>query len=221
MREFTALRFSKPSLFVVVLLLLLFIVPTTGIANPIYVYQEPDGVIRFSNRPPPENTKAEVFSPGKNSFTRYSSLGQGRRFAPRLFPDRYKDIIEQNSRRYGVDADLIRAVIHAESAFNPRAVSPKGALGLMQIMPFNLKRFGITDPFVPEQNIRGGVLFLSMLKERYRGNLRFMLAAYNAGEGAVTRFGGVPPYPETQQYVTRVLDLYQRYKSQSLRSTPG
>lgn len=200
---------------VVGILFLSILIPANLTANPIYVYTEPDGVIRFSNKPPEGNTKAKVFRPGSGAFSHYSSLGRRRSFAPRLFPDRYKGSIDLYSSEFGIDPDLVRAVIHAESAFNPRAVSPKGALGLMQIMPFNLKRFKVRDPFEPGQNIRGGVFFLSMLKERYRGNTRLMLAAYNAGEGAVTRYGGIPPYPETRQYVTRVLELYQRYRSSS------
>ncbi|MCI5066513.1 lytic transglycosylase domain-containing protein [bacterium] len=109
--------------------------------------------------------------------------------------------------------ELIRAVIHAESAFNPKAVSPKGATGLMQIMPFHFRRLGITEPFNPKQNIRGGSRILSELQGRYRGNTKLILAAYNAGEEAVRKYGGIPPYRETQNYVKKVLSLESRYRA--------
>ena len=120
-------------------------------------------------------------------------------------------LISSASHEFGVDKDLVRAVIHAESAFNPRAVSPKGARGLMQIMPFHYKRLGIKDAFEPQQNIRGGTRLLAKLKERYKGNTRLALAAYNAGEEAVEKYHGIPPYRETQNYVRKVMSLWKRY----------
>ena len=106
---------------------------------------------------------------------------------------------------------LAKAVVHVESAFRSKARSPKGAMGLMQLMPATARRFGVNDPYHPQQNLRGGMKYLRFLLDRYRGDLRLALSAYNAGEGAVDRFGGVPPYRETQEYVRRVMRMYRQY----------
>lgn len=191
-----------------VVLVVIFVRPSLAVGDSIYVFKEPDGTIRFTTKPPPKGTRAEVFAPGKGNYTRLPLLGN----RGAVFPEKYRSIIEKHSKHYGVERALVQAVIHAESAFNKRAVSPKGALGLMQLMPFNLDRLGVEDPFSPDENIQGGVRLLSMLQKRYRGNLRLSLAAYNAGEDAVERYAGVPPYRETRLYVQKVLGLYQRYR---------
>lgn len=123
--------------------------------------------------------------------------------------DRYAPVIDRVAMRYGVHPDLIDSVIRVESAFNPRAVSRKGARGLMQLMPETASLLGVRDAFDPLQNIDGGVRHLRGLLHRYRGKLVLALAAYNAGDGAVDRYRGVPPYRETQHYVKQVLWLYQ------------
>lgn len=134
----------------------------------------------------------------------------------------YADEIAAASARHGVDEALIRAVIHAESAFNPNAVSRAGAQGLMQLIPATAKRFGVEDPFAPGQNIEGGVEYLAWLGKRFSGDLSKITAGYNAGEGAVERHGGVPPYAETQVYVQRVGILRERYRKELLsRATPA
>jgi soluble lytic murein transglycosylase-like protein len=109
---------------------------------------------------------------------------------------------------YGVDYLLVDALIRTESAYNPNAVSRKGAMGLMQLMPATARRLEVDDPFDPEQNIRGGVAEFARLLERYSGRVELALAAYNAGEGAVARHGGIPPYRETRAYVARIMLLY-------------
>ena len=117
----------------------------------------------------------------------------------------YNDLIEEHSARNVVSADLVRAVIQAESAFNPRAVSSKGAMGLMQLMPATAAEHGVLDPFNPAENIRAGVRYLKQLLDSYSGRVELALAAYNAGPGAVKKYGGrVPPYRETQNYVSRI-----------------
>lgn len=118
---------------------------------------------------------------------------------------RYTQDIQEISGRYGVSPVLVEAVIRVESAFNPWAVSSKGARGLMQLMPQTAYALGVRDSFNPRQNIDGGVRYLRYLLDRYPGNLSLALAAYNAGEGAVDYYRGIPPYPETQQYVQKVL----------------
>ena len=120
--------------------------------------------------------------------------------------DRYAPIIAAAAARYGVDPDLVHAVVRAESAYKPRARSHAGACGLMQLMPATARRFGVRDIWDPAQNVRGGVAYLRFLLDRFDGDIRLVLAAYNAGEGAVAKYGNrIPPYRETRTYVRRVL----------------
>src|SRR5688572_10513513 len=123
-------------------------------------------------------------------------------------PSRFDPIIERYALEYGVNPTLIRAVIQVESDFDPRTVSRKGARGLMQLMPATAKRFRVDKVHDPEQNIRGGVKYLSELMAMFGGDLPRVLAAYNAGENAVKRYGGIPPYAETTTYVKRALTVY-------------
>lgn len=125
--------------------------------------------------------------------------------------DTYREQISTSARTHGVDEALVRAVIHAESAFRPNAVSHAGAGGLMQLMPGTAARFGVRDRFDAAQNIDGGVRYLAWLLRRYNGDVTLATAAYNAGEGAVDRYGGVPPYRETRGYVVKVADLFHNY----------
>jgi hypothetical protein len=125
---------------------------------------------------------------------------------PKALP--YRDLIAKYCQKYSMDWKLVAALIQVESAFNPRAVSPKGAKGLMQLMPQTQKELGVADPFDPEENIRGGVQYLQQLLQACQGDLELTLAAYNAGIGRVQAYKGVPPYPETQLYVTKILTLY-------------
>jgi soluble lytic murein transglycosylase-like protein len=120
----------------------------------------------------------------------------------------FESIIQQASKKYGVDADLVKAVIQNESAYDPSAVSSAGAMGLMQLMPATAANLGVEDPMNPSDNIEGGVKLLRELLNQFGGNLTNTVAAYNAGAGAVQQYDGVPPYQETQTYVNRVLSTY-------------
>jgi len=117
---------------------------------------------------------------------------------------RYDDLIQQHATTHGVSMNLVRAVIQAESGFNPAALSPKGAMGLMQLMPATARELGVANPFHPGDNIRGGVTYLARLLSRYKQNIELALAAYNAGPGSVEKYGAVPPYRETQEYVKKI-----------------
>ena len=123
---------------------------------------------------------------------------------------RFTNLIEQAAYRHQVDARLVHAVIQTESAYNSMAESPKGAVGLMQLMPNTAKRFGVLDPSDPDQNVDGGIRYLKYLLNLFNPNLELAIAAYNAGENAVMRYNNsIPPYPETQNYVKQVLALYR------------
>ncbi|MDF3934337.1 lytic transglycosylase domain-containing protein [Pseudomonas citronellolis] len=142
------------------------------------------------------------------------SVPKGFRVASlRLDPLSYRREIEAYSGHYGVDRALVRAVMHAESAFRPNAISVAGAQGLMQLMPATAERFAVDDPFDARQNIRGGVRYLAWLLKRFNGNQTLALAAYNAGEASVDEYNGVPPYAETRSYVTLVQSLAERYRN--------
>jgi hypothetical protein len=127
-------------------------------------------------------------------------------------PVDFERLVAESAQRHGLDPALVRAVVGVESGFQPQAVSPKGAQGLMQLMPATARDLGVTDPFDPAANLDGGSRHLSALVVRYEGDLTKALAAYNAGMGAVARHGGVPPYAETRKYVQKVLGRYQAAK---------
>jgi len=142
---------------------------------------------------------------------RYRPYGlRSRTHRPRLLRD-YEKIILQASRQYGVCPALIKSVIKAESDFDHLAISHKGAQGLMQLMPQTADEMEVLDPFNPEENIVGGTRYLSLMLKRFKNNLKLALAAYNAGPTVVEAYQGLPPYPETKQYVTRVLEYYQAF----------
>lgn len=119
-----------------------------------------------------------------------------------------RSMVSEISREHGIDPKLVDSMVRVESAYNPGAVSRKGAMGLMQLMPATARRLRVPNPFDPEANVRAGVREFSRLVERYSGNLQLALAAYNAGEGAVARYRGIPPYTETRNYVSRIMTLY-------------
>lgn len=127
-------------------------------------------------------------------------------------PAAFRELVERTAQRYGVDPALVDAVIRAESGYDPQATSPAGAAGLMQLMPTTARGLGVSDPYDPAQNVEGGVRYLRGLLDRF-GDVQLALAAYNAGPGAVLRYGGLPPYPETRAYVQRVLSTWERQRA--------
>lgn len=193
--------------------------PKVAEAGPIYVVKEADGSIRFTDRKPVNSQAAKVFTSSGGTFGHYTisplkaklwSRGSGRHTTVASRSRQYENVIAQASHAHNLDPALIKAVIHAESSFNPQAISRNGAIGLMQLMPTTAKRLGVR-PHVPEENIKGGVRYLSNLVRAFKGNLKLALAAYNAGEGVVRRYQGIPPYEETQTYVKKVLALRDVY----------
>jgi len=152
------------------------------------------------------NGKKVIYNVGSSGSGRSSDLKWLARQRDRR--SSYDRLIEQYADRYNVDPILVRAVIQVESNFNPQCVSNKGARGLMQLMPETASRYGVKKILDPEENIRGGVAYLADLLEMFSFDLPRVLAAYNAGEGAVTRHGGIPPYSETMTYVKRALTVY-------------
>ena len=177
-------------------------IPSVSLAD-IYKYVDKDGVIHFSNVPSTEGKWVLVIKEKRVHF----NLGQNF--------EKYQPEIWKASQRYGVDYNLVKAVIKAESNFNPKAVSRAGAKGLMQLMPQTANLLQVNDSFHPEENIDGGVRYLRYLMNLYNDNLQLALAAYNAGEGAVYKYRGIPPYQETQTYVQRVLRYYEQYSRES------
>ncbi|HMA97790.1 MAG TPA: lytic transglycosylase domain-containing protein [Polyangiaceae bacterium] len=127
---------------------------------------------------------------------------------------RFDQHIRDAARLYQIPEELVRAVIMVESGFSPRAVSPANAKGLMQLIPATAQRMQVEDIFDPRQNIYGGVRYLRVLANLFNGDLALTIAAYNAGEGAVLRYGGIPPYRETEDYVTRVIGLFRKYRAE-------
>jgi soluble lytic murein transglycosylase-like protein len=128
-------------------------------------------------------------------------------------PAAIASMIQSSAERYGVDPALVRAVINQESGFNPYATSSAGAQGLMQLMPQTAQALGVSDAYDPGQNVDGGTRFLRSLLDRFGGDTRLALAAYNAGPAAVERYGGIPPYAETQHYVASILGDYEQERS--------
>ena len=173
----------------------------TSAEAQIYALRDESGVLTLSDKPLGEAAQAYAVAGAAGYRTTVPSSG-----APvAVRPSQWDDVIEERSAAHGVRPELVRAVIQVESAFNPRARSVKGAMGLMQLMPDTAADLGVTNPFDPEQNIRGGVAYLRSLLDRFNGNEELALAAYNAGPGAVTKYGSkVPPYRETREYVQKV-----------------
>lgn len=182
---------------------LLFLVLTIGLASPaaaqIYSWRDADGKLVLSDQPRVDRGTMSTYA-----VSGAATIRATKPLVPSLKSALYDASINEHSQRLGVSADLVRAVIQVESAFNPSAVSTKGAMGLMQLMPATALELGVSNPFEPDQNIRGGVTYLKRLLDRYDHKVELALAAYNAGMGNVEKYGDVPPFKETRAYVKKI-----------------
>ncbi|MCG2633813.1 MAG: lytic transglycosylase domain-containing protein [Gammaproteobacteria bacterium] len=177
---------------ILILIIALTALPQT-LAAEVLIYRTPTGERLFTDRP--------MSGPG------YHPMNAAARQAGKKLSQRMKEIdtlIYRLAPRFSLDADLVRAVVAVESNYDVRARSSRNAMGLMQLIPATAERFGVSDPYDPEQNLTGGMAYLQWLLAHFRGNVRYAVAAYNAGENAVAKYGGVPPYPETQRYVEKI-----------------
>ena len=177
----------------------------------VYKFIDKDGMTHYTNVRPSGQKNVKTFS-----FPCYASDPTCNQLDWESIPlnrQAYDDEIRAAAEVFTVDDSLIRAIIHAESAYHPDALSPKGAQGLMQLMPATQKELQVVDVFDPLSNIEGGTLYLSQLLNQFDQSVELAAAAYNAGPGAVREYGGIPPYEETREYVRRVKILYRRYRS--------
>jgi soluble lytic murein transglycosylase len=180
----------------------------------VYRYVDDRGVVHFTDRP--EDQRYVWVPTRRNDF----ALRQQDRRRMKLPPgDQYDKLILRSARNHRVEPALVKAVIAAESNFKPTAVSRVGAQGLMQLMPETARELGVENPFHPAQNVDGGTRYLRDMLDRF-GDLKRAVAAYNAGPEAVDRYRGVPPYPETLDYVARVLNYYRGYHAEFRRRAP-
>ena len=170
---------------------------TLHAGEPLSAYADSQGRVVFTNEPLPDSSLDRV-SPGSEPSLTGSLTAQ----------TRIHELIEGIAGQHGMDPDLIRAIVQVESNFDPNAVSPRGAMGLMQLIPETAKRFGVRNAFDPKANLDGGIRYLKYLVDLFDGDLRLALAAYNAGENMVTRRRAIPSIPETQNYVRKISQLY-------------
>jgi soluble lytic murein transglycosylase-like protein len=185
---------------------------STGATADIYRYVDPDGTMHFTNAPNGDG-RYRLYLRSRDSARR--RVGPARASAGDSSLERftrYTEVIREAAALYQIPEELVRAVIKVESDYDPRAISHVGAQGLMQLMPETADRMQVRDVMDPRENILGGVRYLRVLANMFNGDLELTLAGYNAGENAVVRYGGIPPYEETQQYVARVLVYYRRYR---------
>ncbi len=179
------------------------------VSADIYKYEDDEGVLHFTDAPTDRRFKIFMKDVKKEQKLRTTFRLQG----CATNPEEFEPIINSYAQQYGVDKSLIKAVIHAESGYNPQAVSRKGAQGLMQLMPKTAQSLRVSNSFDPTENIRGGVRYLKFLLDTCRGDVALALAAYNAGLSKVAQYGGVPPYEETRNYVSKVLTYQKSYQN--------
>ncbi len=188
-------------------------------ADRTYVYKEADGTLWYTNVTPTSQDLSQftlIDVRGRGPATASCRGMNSRKLEHRAVS--FNSTIERMAQEFQIDAKLVKAVVRNESCFDKMALSHAGAQGLMQLMPATAEELGVTDPFDPVQNIRGGTKYLSKLIKKYNNNLALALSAYNAGPGSVARYNGVPPFPETQNYIERVMKTYRKYLRVSLSS---
>lgn len=184
-------------------------------AAVVYKYTDRKGTVVYTNKRP-AGVKVKsifVYCPACDPESKVDWTTTG------LNVESYADLVNQEAARHSIEPALVRAIMHAESAFNPNALSKAGAVGLMQLMPAAASDFGCGDRYDPAQNIKGGVAYLRFLMDMFDGNADLVMAAYNAGQNAVLKYTGVPPYAETQVYVQRVGILLKRYRTELGKNT--
>lgn len=187
---------------------------TSSSAGQMYIYQDKNGSTLLTNRKSYDQSLKKVkvtYYPDSNihSYTNWGASEASVLPSYNKNKNAFDHIIRQAAQQHGVSEGLIKAVMHTESGFNVRARSPVGAQGLMQLMPATARRFNVSNAYDPQQKIFAGAKYLSWLLKRFNGNTQMALAAYNAGEGNVDKYGGIPPFRETQDYVRRVTSRYQ------------
>ena len=195
-----------------VLLVLASIGPLQWAHADVYKFTDKDGIVHYTNIKPTNQQNVKTFS-----FPCYASDPKCQQLDWERIPlnrQAFSEVITAAAQVFTVDESLIRAIIHAESAYQPEALSPKGAQGLMQLMPATQKELQIENVFDPVSNIEGGTRYLARLLKEFDQDIDLAAAAYNAGPGAVHKYGGIPPYKETREYVRRIRILYRRYRSQ-------
>lgn len=178
---------------------LFYVIPVSA---DVYKYVAPDGKVYYTDEPKHSKYKRIIRTRPINYSASLKYLKKNR--------EKYSPAIKTIAKKYQLDSKLLHAMIHAESAYDPKAVSSAGAVGMMQLMPNTAKRYGVTDRRNPSQNIEGGARYMKDLLKMFNSNLKLAVAAYNAGENAVKKYhNSIPPYPETQAYVKKVLALYR------------
>lgn len=193
-----------------ILIILLTLFMAKEVAADIYKFTDTDGRVYYTDEPRHSLYK-RIIKSKTFKFPTFSNYHAKARVYKGANKQKFADLIEQAAYRHHVDAKLVHAVIQTESAYNSSAQSPKGAVGLMQLMPDTARRFGVTDRSDPDQNVDGGTRYLKYLINMFNPNIDLAVAAYNAGENAVIRYNNsIPPYPETQNYVKQVLALYRQ-----------
>jgi soluble lytic murein transglycosylase-like protein len=190
------------------LCLLIIVVAAIPARADIYRYEDDEGIVHFTDAPTDRRFKIFMRDLKKDKLLRTRL-----QFSSSVNPSEYDQIISSCASKYGVNQSLIKAVIHAESGYNPNAVSNKGASGLMQLMPGTARSLKVSNSFDPKDNVEGGVKYLRFLLDTFRGDVSLAVAAYNAGLNTVARYGGIPPYNETRTYVNRVLSYMQSYQA--------
>lgn len=177
----------------------------------IYRFEDDEGIVHFTDTPTDKRFKIFL-----RDLKKDKELRTKLKFAGTANPGEFEQIIKTYADKYGVSIHLIKAVIHAESGYNPNAVSSKGASGLMQLMPGTARSLKVADRFNPRDNVEGGVKYLRFLLDTFHGDVSLALAAYNSGLGKVAKYGGIPPFNETRNYVNRVLSYMQTYQSSGI-----